>query len=106
MFIIEMTTYESDFCKKSTKTTGAYRVRTFDVNHTHSLFAYYYEDHVHLTFKRYNQGETTMEEWERIEQVGLLFPDIDLMTEKEVWMQEDNNQIHVKVPTASNERRF
>lgn len=105
MFIIEMTAWELDFCQKSTETTGAWKVRTFDVNHACSLFMYYFEDHVNLTFKRYDQQETTLDDWAQFEQIGFLYPDIDLRSEKEVWMNEEHAQVNVRMTIASNERR-
>ncbi|OJF95228.1 hypothetical protein [Alkalibacterium sp. 20] len=93
MFIVEMTTYETDFVKKS---TGAYDVRTFDINHEMSLFAYYYDEYIHLKIRRYKDEETTLNDWEKIKSVGLLYPDINLNDTKDVYLDLEDNQLHVK----------
>lgn len=41
MFIIEMTRYESDFIAKSREQNESLDMRTYDIDHNLSLFAYY-----------------------------------------------------------------
>ncbi|MDN6290991.1 MAG: hypothetical protein L0J63_11990 [Tetragenococcus koreensis] len=104
MFIIEMSEYESDFITKSTKTTGASLIRTFDVNHEMSLFAYYYEDYIHLKLRRYKDQETTMDDWLSLKAVGLLYPDINLADVSEIYIDQEENQLHVQIPNYTHKR--
>ncbi|SFB89920.1 hypothetical protein SAMN04488102_101324 [Alkalibacterium subtropicum] len=97
MFVIEMTTYESDFVFKNTESTGAYDIRTFDIDHEMSLFAYYYEDYIHLKIRRYNDQETTMNDWKKLKSVGLLYPDIDFDDTKDIFLDEQENQLHIQI---------
>ncbi|WP_423189460.1 hypothetical protein ACO1PF_00670 [Alkalibacterium sp. f15] len=98
MFIVDMTTYESDFVLKSTKKTGAYQIRTFDIDHAFSLFAFYYEGYVHLKLRRYKDEETTYKDWERIKTFGTLYPDICLTDAMDVYLDTKENQLHVQIP--------
>ena len=100
MFIIEMTAYESDFIDKNTELSGAYQIRTFDVNHSMSLFAYYYEDYIHLKLRRYGEIETSVDDWKQLKHVGLLYPDINLHAPLEVMLDLEEDQLHVKVPRS------
>lgn len=97
MFIVDMTTYEMDFVIKCTKKSGAYQVRTFDIDHDMSLFAYYYEDYIHLKIRRYKNEETTTDDWERIKSFGLLYPDINFADTKDFYHDKEDNQLHVKI---------
>lgn len=98
MFIVEMTTYESDFIIKSTKKSNAYQIRTFDVNHELSLFAFYYEEYVHLKLRRYKNEETTLADWQTLKQFKVLQPDITLDDSAEIFLDIEDNQLHVHIP--------
>lgn len=104
MFIVDMTVYESDFVTKSTKKSKALKVRTFDIDHECSLFAYHYEEYVHLKLRRYNDKETTMREWDRLKAFGILFPDINLNEASDVYLDVKDNQLHIHIPCPAYKR--
>lgn len=104
MFIIEMSEYESNFIVKSTKSTGADLIRTFDVDHEMSLFAYYYEDYIHLKIRRYKEQETTEDDWLSLKAVGLLYPDISLKDASEIYIDQKENQLHAQIPNYTHRR--
>lgn len=98
MVIIEMTTYESDFVEKSTARSGAHKIRTFDINHESSLFAFYYEEYIHLKLRRYHDEETTHNDWNQLKAAGILQPDICLNDASEIFLDMEDNQMHVHIP--------
>lgn len=97
MFIVEMTTYESDFVIKNTKRSGAYDIRTFDIDHEMSLFVYYYEEYIALKLRRYGNRPTTVSDWERLKHIKLIQPDLYLNDVADVFVDHDDNQVHVKI---------
>lgn len=104
MFIIEMSEYESDFIVKSTKSTGADLIRTFDFDHEMSLFVYYYEDYIHLKIRRYKDEETTEDDWLALKSAGHLYPDINLTDASEIYIDQEENQLHVQIPNYTHKR--
>lgn len=104
MFIIEMTQYESDFVLKNTERTGAYDIRTFDINHKMSLFVYYYEEYVALKLRRYGDKPTTVSDWERLKKIKLIRPDLDLSHIADVFVDHNDNQVHVKLMKTTSKR--
>lgn len=51
-----------------------------------------------MKLRRYKEDDTTFSDWKQLESVGLLYPDIDLNDTKEVYMDTQNNQVHIKIP--------
>lgn len=106
MFIIEMSMYESDFILKNTKRSGAYDIRTFDVNHQLSLFAYYYDDYIHLKLKKYGDTKTTLSDWKMIQKASMLYPNLDITRTEDIYIDNENNQIHVKLAHVYAKERY
>ncbi|GEK88928.1 hypothetical protein SAMN04488100_10569 [Alkalibacterium putridalgicola] len=104
MFIIEMTTYESDFVIKNTKRTGAYDIRTFDINHDLSLFVYYFDDYIHLKLRRYGEKPTTISDWELIQGINFIRPDLNLNDVVDVYLDEEDEQVHIKLMKLTSKR--
>ena len=105
MIIIELTQNESDFVAQSMENTGAYQVRTFDIDSICCMFAYYFEDFIHLKLRRYAQEETSICDWFNLKSVGVIYPDIVLEETLDVHFDLEENQIHVQLPNAAvNER--
>lgn len=98
MFIIDMTTLESDFVLKSLTRSKANDIRTYDVNHQMSMFAYYYDDYIHLKIRRYNDQRTSSRDWQSIQTAGFIYPDIELNQTEDIYMDHEDNQLHVKLP--------
>ncbi|MCC5894875.1 MAG: hypothetical protein JJU16_05375 [Alkalibacterium sp.] len=98
MFIVDMTLYESDFIRKSTVNNKALDMRTYDIDHTLSLFAYYYEQYVHLKLRRYKDEETSLSDWNKLKAIGTIYPDIHLNDTEEIYLDMNSNQLHVKIP--------
>lgn len=97
MFIIDMTSLESDFIEKNTVKSGANNIRTYDINHQLSLFAYYYEDYIHLKIRRYYGIEVTMEDWADIKSAGIIYPNIELSNVQDIYLDQEDNQLHIKL---------
>lgn len=104
MFIIEMTNYESDFIDKNTNRTGAYDIRTFDINHDLSLFAYYFDDYIHLKLRRYGENPTSISDWEMIQDVNIIRPDLNLNDVVDVYLDEEDEQVHIKLMKITSKR--
>lgn len=104
MFIIEMTYYESDFIVKNTESTGAYDIRTFDIDHKMSLFAYYYEEYIHLKLRRYGGQQTTLSDWRLIQSVSMIQPDLNLKDAVDVYLDQEDDQVHVKLMKTARKR--
>lgn len=98
MFIIEMTMYESNYIAKNTESTKVLDMRTFDINHQLSLFVYFYEEYIHLKLRRYQDEETTIQDWNTLKSFGFIYPDIDLVNTTDIFIDQEDNQLHAKIP--------
>ncbi|MCI3027734.1 hypothetical protein LMF32_01100 [Desemzia sp. C1] len=106
MIIIEMTEEESEFVAYSTENTGAYRVRTFDIDNVCCLFAYYFDEFIHLKIRRYVKEQTAISDWFQLKSAGIIYPDIILDETIDVRFDLEENQIHVQLPNTVNERNW
>lgn len=107
MIIIELTEQEMDFAVKSSEQTGAYKVRTFDIDTKSCVFVYYFDEYIHLTIRRYAKEQTSMKDWEELRSARMIYPDIDLSETIHIHFDIEENKIHVQLPhTAVNERNW
>lgn len=107
MIIIEMTQEESNFVSDSMENTGAYAVRTFDIDGVCCVFAYYFVDLIHLKLRRYAREETSISDWFELKSVGIIYPDILLEETIDMHFNLEENQVHVQLPNAAvNERNW
>lgn len=97
MIIIDLSSLESDFCKQATKNTGARQVRSMDIDTEYSMFVYYFTDYIHISLGRYDDKDMDKQVWEALADVGTLYPDVDLSRLDDIWINEEKQQLHVKL---------
>lgn len=97
MIIKDLSTLESDFCRQATINTGSVRVRSMDIDMEYSLFVYYFKDYIHLSLSRYDDKDISEEVWEQLQDVGMIFPDVNLSHLSDFWKNDEKQQLHVKL---------
>lgn len=97
MIIRDLSSLESDFCKQATKNTGAHKVRSMDIDMEYSMFVYYFEDYIHISMARYDDKDMDNQVWKQLAEVGMIYPDVDLSWLDDVWINEEKQQLHIKL---------
>lgn len=105
MIIIDLTTYEANFCTKASESKRALEVRSYDIDAEYAMFIYFYDHHFDLSITRYDDSEMTMDIWQKLQHIRFVYPDVDLTECSEVYLCDDNKRISAKI-NMSKERYY
>lgn len=106
MIIIDLSAHESDFCRRSTIRTGADIVRSLDIDNQYALFIYYFKDHIHLSFSKYDQESFDLVDWKKIERIPFIYPDLVLDNRKEMRLTKKEDKILIELPIDEISRKL
>lgn len=93
MVIVDLSSLESDFCKRATINTGALKVRSMDINEEYAMFIYYYDDEIRLSISRYDDQQISYELLDCLSNVGVVYPDVHFCYLKESWINEEKQSL-------------
>lgn len=94
MLIIDNSMKEMDFCTKTSEFIGSVKLRVFEIDFEYTMFAYYYEDGIHLAIARNDDGPIDQTMWDSLKDVGVIYPDIYLNDQDEMWINIEGNTMH------------
>lgn len=101
MLIIDNSIKEKDFCTKTSEFIGSNQLRVFEINFEYTMFAYYYEDGIHLAVARNDDGPINQTVWNSLKDVGVIYPDIYLNNQDTMWINDEGNTMHASLKQYS-----
>ena len=101
MLIIDNSLKESDFCKKTSDFIGSNKLRIFEIDFEFTLFAYYYDDSIHLAVARNDDKQIDSGIWECLKNVGIIYPDIHLDKNAATWINDEQDTLHASIQQKS-----
>lgn len=101
MLIIDNSAKEMDFCTKTSDFIGSVKLRVFEIDFEYTMFAYYYEDGIHLAIARNDDGPIDQTVWNSLKDVGVIYPDIYLNNQDAMWINDEGNTLHASVKQYS-----
>lgn len=101
MLIIDNSLKETDFCTKTSEFIGSDKLRVFEIDFEYTMFAYYYDDGIHLALARNDDGPIDTLVWDQLKEVGILYPDINLNNHDKMWINDEGNTLHASVKQYS-----
>lgn len=97
MLIIDNSLKEMDFCTKTSEFIGSEQLRVFEIDFKYTMFAYYYEDGIHLAIARNDDGPIDQTIWNGLKDVGVIYPDIYLNNQDTMWINDEGNTLHASL---------
>lgn len=101
MLIIDNSIKEMDFCTKTSEFIGSDKLRVFEIDFEYTMFAYYYEDGIHLAIARNDDSPIDQIVWNRLKNVGVIYPDIYFNYQDTMWINDEGNTLHASVKQYS-----
>lgn len=101
MIIIDNSMKEMDFCTKTSDFIGSEKLRVFEIDFEYTMFAYYYEDGIHLAIARNDDGPINIEIWNNLKEVVVIYPDINLSNQDKMWINDEGNTLHASLKQYS-----
>lgn len=104
MLIIDISIKEMDFCTKTSEFIGSEQLRVFEIDFEYTMFAYYYEDGIHLAVARNDDGPIDQTMWSNLKDVGVIYPDIYLNDQDVMWINDEGNTMHASLKHENRSR--
>lgn len=101
MLIIDNSIKEMDFCTKTSEFIGSDKLRVFEIDFEYTMFAYYYEDGIHLAIARNDDSPIDQTVWNSLKDVGVIYPDIYLNNKENMWINDEGNTLHASLKQYS-----
>ena len=97
MIIIDNSAKEMDFCQKTSEFMDAQQLRIFEIDFEYTMFAYYYEDGIHIAICKIDDSPLNYDVWFELKKTKTIYPDIPLTEQDNVWMNEDCSILHAAI---------